>query len=469
LIMRKILLAAFVLSTISSNSQNIFSGEPVQVVGSFNGYATTPYATDYRTTTYRRLSITSGTPTDGRGQWATTINVQNAGGDVGPVNMPGGAGNGFLFISGPSANRFLNKWVFSGVGQGAVDAINNITAYNSGNDMGLNMSTTGYYTFVFNDCGYTQSNSRYYVGYTSSAPVNVSRTSRQYLSGGYLKLFISTSSAPSAEEKIYIRYNVGSNDFSGTSTTSLVQATGSGTSWEAIMPIQTGGTMVFYYVFSSTRSLAQLTANTEAERSIAALRYDDNAGATYSYIASALPVNFTQFYGVKENGMVKLNWAAGETDELSHYELESANTPSDFRIKSKTDRIANATDPVYTAYDYAPYNGSNFYRVAAVAKDGSKKYSQILTINTKASREYFKLLPQQQGGGFAVIMNGMMAATYQLAVYSNSGQLMYSRNIVSNGADQSIVISTGVLKAGQLYRVVLRGAGKVYNEAIYLQ
>ena len=51
-----------------SIAQNIFSGEPVQVVGSFNGYTTTPYGSDYRTTSFRRVSVNTGIPTDGRGQ-----------------------------------------------------------------------------------------------------------------------------------------------------------------------------------------------------------------------------------------------------------------------------------------------------------------------------------------------------------------------------------------------------------------
>lgn len=85
------MLVAFVLSfgsfQASVYSQNIFSGEPVQVVGQFNGYTTTPYNADYRTTSYRGVTTNAGIPTDGRGQWVTTINVQNSGGDVTPINM----------------------------------------------------------------------------------------------------------------------------------------------------------------------------------------------------------------------------------------------------------------------------------------------------------------------------------------------------------------------------------------------
>ena len=150
----------FLLLSFSAESvaQNIFSGEPVQVVGQMNGYNTGSVANS----TFRRVSVASGTPTDGRGQWAKTYNAQASGGDVLNSNMPGSGGNGFLFISGPPGNRFQNKWVFSGVGQGGLNSVNAISAFNSGNDMGLNMSTAGRYTFVFTDIGYTVTNAKFY-------------------------------------------------------------------------------------------------------------------------------------------------------------------------------------------------------------------------------------------------------------------------------------------------------------------
>jgi hypothetical protein len=89
-------------------AQNIFSGEPIQVVGQMNSYSTAAASNS----SYRRISVATGTPTDGRGQWVKTYNVQSSGGDFTPRSMSGGGGNGFLFISGPSSNRFQNKWVF---------------------------------------------------------------------------------------------------------------------------------------------------------------------------------------------------------------------------------------------------------------------------------------------------------------------------------------------------------------------
>jgi hypothetical protein len=290
------LIFCFVLICIFSNltiAQNIFSGEPIQVVGAYNGYVTTPYNSDYRTATYRRVTTSTGNPIDGRGQWKTTVNVQTLGGDVTPINMAGGSGNGFLFISGPTANRFQNKWVFSGVGQGTVDGINGISAFNSGNDMGLNMSAAGHYTFVFNDCGYTQTNARYYIGRTTNAPVTVTRSS-QSVGATDATINISTNATPSTEEKIYVRYTTGT-DFSGTGTSTVVQATGSGTSYTATFPIMLGQNYR-YFVFSSTLTLAQLSlpeeakfsllgSVTETDKNLSVLNYDDNSGANYTILA----------------------------------------------------------------------------------------------------------------------------------------------------------------------------------------
>jgi Carboxypeptidase regulatory-like domain len=349
-------LAFCLLSQFSITAQNIFSGERVQVVGSFNGYVTTPYGTDYRTAAYRRVTTTSGTPTDGRGQWTTTVNAQSSGGDITPVNMSGGGGNGFLFISGPSANRFQNKWVFSGVGQGNVDAVNGISAFNSGNDMGLNMSTAGYYTFVFNDCGYTQTNARYYVGYTTNLPVSVSRSS-QSVTSTTATVNISANATPSSQEKIYVRYTTGP-DFSGASPSTVIQATGSGMSYTATFPVS-GTTR--YFIFSSTLSLAQLSFNgsdyfsptaTEDEKNIGVLRFDDNAGANFVALVPTAAQSSAGGRVVNSNGRglarvrIAVTNQQGEirfvtSNQFGYYRIDELNTGEIyiFEPKSKSHRF----------------------------------------------------------------------------------------------------------------------------------
>lgn len=280
------LIPAMFLFSVQSFAQNVFNGEPVQWVGRPNGYSTTPYNSDYRTTSYRRVSTNSVFPTDGRGQWATTINVQNSGGNIAPDNMPGGGGSGWLLISGPSGNRFQNKWNFNGIGQAAINGINGVILQGGGQDMGLNMSTTGRYTFVFRDAGYA--NSEVYIGYTQNDPVQPSYQGQSFNQNTYGSVIsISTNATPSSGENIYVRYRVGTNNF--TTGTSVVQASGSGTSWSAEIPQQTCGQTVYFYVFTSTRTLSQINSSSEQDRSLAVLRYDDSFGNNFSYQVSPLP------------------------------------------------------------------------------------------------------------------------------------------------------------------------------------
>ncbi|MBK8845739.1 MAG: SprB repeat-containing protein [Bacteroidetes bacterium] len=300
-----------VLIAVDSYAQNVYSSEPVQWVGRPNGYSTTPYNSDYRTTVYRKLSTTTANPADGRGQWSTTINVQNAGGDIAPDNMPGGGGAGWLLISGPLSNRFQNKWNFNGIGQGALNAYNDVVLQLGGQDMGLNMGTSGYYHFNFRDAGYVNSN--FFVGYTLNAPVTCNYSSLSYNSITHnAQLSVSTSATPSSGEGVFVRYRVGTNDF--TASTSVVEATGSGTSWTATIPAQTCSTTVYFYVFTSTRSLAQLNTDSEQNRFLAALRYDDNSGNNYSYTnipitATCSGTNVTCLGGI--NGSASVNSSGG--------------------------------------------------------------------------------------------------------------------------------------------------------------
>lgn len=366
----------------SAAAQNIFSGEPVQVVGAFNGYVTIPYNSDYRTTSYRRVSMTSGNPTDGRGQWATTIGVP---GNVAAINMSGGMNNGFLFISGPSGNRFQNKWAFSGVGQGAVDAINDNSAYNSGEDMGLNMSTSGYYTFVMNDCGYTLTNARYYVGFTSASPVSITSVGATPQVGGTATVSITTSASPSAEEKFYVRYTTGSNF---ASSTNLVQVSMTGASGTATIPGYPVGQTVLYYVFSSTRTLAQLNGDSDGNRSLSALRFNDNSGNNYSYVA--LPVTLTSFSGEVKNKSIQLSWTTATELNNAYFDVQRSPDSRQWQtIGSVAGKGTTLQTQSYTFLDNTPLSGLNFYRLVQTDLDGKTNYSPIIRIKMDVVGDVF--------------------------------------------------------------------------------
>jgi hypothetical protein len=260
---------------------------------------------------YRRIATTTAQPTDGRGQWATTIYSQ-ASGDVYNWNMNGNP-QGILFTSDGtcgSQGGWNRKWAFTTSGNSANnDAVNAITYMTSGGaDMGLNMSTSGYYTFVLRDVGYA--NSDFYVGYTAATPVSLSHStsSQVTLNGDYTTTIQATlSTTPSAQESFYVRYRVGTNDFS-TGTSITTAGTVSGTTVTFTIPSQSVGSTIYYYIFSTTVPYATINGYSEQNKSLSALAVADNSNANYSFTIPAT-TTYTWAGGATGAWTTSSNWS----------------------------------------------------------------------------------------------------------------------------------------------------------------
>lgn len=247
-------------------------------------------AGDYRVLNYRKVSTTANNTTDGRGQWFTTVLAQSAGGNAFAGNYTGGSNNGFLFTSGGGCNatgNFNDKWNFGGVGQASLNAING-TTLNSSTDMGLNMSTPGYYTFSMKDV-YNTNGPAFYVGYTTYPPVNIISTTQTAVCSTTATVTATLSAAPSSQEAFYLRFRATTNDF--TASTSQVLGTVSGNTVTFNLTGLTNGVTYFYYLLSTTH--ASYTTLSEVDKSLSCLRALDNSGNNYSFTTAALAPSIT--------------------------------------------------------------------------------------------------------------------------------------------------------------------------------
>ena len=92
---------------------------------------------------------------------------------------------------------------------------------------------------------------------------------------------ITSSATPNAAENIYVRYSTSSTF----ATSTLVQATGSGTNWFATIPWQSSA--VYYYVYTSNRSLSAINSdvavNGQSVHDVSMLELNNNNGSNYTY------------------------------------------------------------------------------------------------------------------------------------------------------------------------------------------
>ena len=160
------------------------------------------------------------------------------------------------------------------------------------NAFGKLPATIGNYYYTYNivkGTSYTSQNMA--VLETSYNPVTITAVANATGAFGNQTVTITTSAAPNATENIFVRYST-----NGYASSTLVQATGSGTTWTATIPWQSSA--VSYNVYTSNKSLgainADVTTNGQTAHDTSMLNLNNNSGANYTYaVANAVYVTST--------------------------------------------------------------------------------------------------------------------------------------------------------------------------------
>ncbi len=254
----------------SSAQAQIYEPEGLNMPGAWNAWTNPPtnnlaLASSTQVAGGRITKISVGTL-----RWQTILSVAATGGDV-----IGGTYN-WLFTSGPSGNAFANKWANSSV---VMNTLQSYT-YQGSTDNSVTLIDNKWYTINWEDAGYI--NSRAIFMETSAQPVNISFISvpAGVIENTAATITVSTVSAKSAEEIIYIRYTT-----DAWITSIALPVTMSGINGSVQLPGQPAGTTVSYYAFSST--VSSLTTDFD----LCTINLLNNGGLNYSYtVAASQPV-----------------------------------------------------------------------------------------------------------------------------------------------------------------------------------
>ncbi len=188
--------------------------------------------------------------------------------------------SGFKFRN--STDSWDHLWGASSdpVGTQGVSINTEYTAYSGGGNGSFNQSSGNYYTFIWKDVA-NGNDSKGYVMETSAQPVTIDAVSQQpgkndVSENDAVVVTITTSSAPCAEEHIYLRYFV-----NGWQNQHVVAFSFSGTTGTATIPKQTNKASVNYYVFSTT--VSGLTSGSAVNFDLLTINYNNNGGPNYTY------------------------------------------------------------------------------------------------------------------------------------------------------------------------------------------
>lgn len=114
--------------------------------------------------------------------------------------------------------------------------------------------------------------------------------------------------------------------------------------------------------------------------------YENGGGNQLSFnvaLNSLLPVQLSYFDGKAIADAIQLNWKTTAEINTDYYQVERSANGTDFHAIGKVftgSGLASGTEKLYGCNDASPFNGSNYYRLRMVDKDGKVNLSAIIKI-----------------------------------------------------------------------------------------
>lgn len=185
-----------------------------------------------------------------------------------------------------------------------------------------------------------------------------------------------------------------------------------------------------------------------------------------SYYSTPLPTTFVKVAAQQSGAVIEVSFSTTNEINMLSYEVEESKDGSNFTKGTNLEAKHGVTNN-YTWVDIAVNNGSNYYRIKAIEKNGEVKYSQVVKINI-----------DKQGSGFTVYPNPVKNRTinlqltniekgiYTVKIANNLGQEIASEVLNHNGGSATQIISIGNAQTGRYNMIITNGVTKVTKTVI---
>jgi len=174
-------------------------------------------------------------------------------------------------------------------------------------------------------------------------------------------------------------------------------------------------------------------------------------------ISSPLPVTLASFTAIATN-KVSINWQTATELNTSHFIIQHSTTGTSFTDIGNVKAIGSGANG-YQFTDTHPANGTNYYRLQSVDKDGSSSFSKVVSVEFTVNRLPITVVPNPVRD-VATIMGSHIAS---VQVIDNMGRVA---KIVALHDATNPSISVGSLPAGVYHLRIQTVDGNVNSKAI---
>jgi|GEM_PF-1046586 len=165
--------------------------------------------------------------------------------------------------------------------------------------------------------------------------------------------------------------------------------------------------------------------------------------------SSALPVTITKVNAYQKNAGIQVEWNVASEVNVDRYEVEES---TDGILFSKAVTVAAIGTSTYTWFDGTVVNGDNFYRIKAIDKNGTAKYTSIVKVKIGKGGNQFAVTPTLiQNGILTLQLETVDKGKYTVNVYNSIGQLMASQSINHAGGSATQTMDVSKLSKGSYH------------------
>jgi hypothetical protein len=185
---------------------------------------------------------------------------------------------------------------------------------------------------------------------------------------------------------------------------------------------------------------------------------------------SVLPVNLTNFIVKAEGRFVKISWRTSSERNNDHFDIQrSADGKTIWEVVTTIrGNGTTAQSHAYIAYDKAPLNGKNFYRLKQCDIDGKCKGSEIRYISMREENGLLTVFPNPVKENINFTMNnynGNVVAT----LTDLRGKTVHEEIILADTNIRSYKLNLKNALIPGLYILQLKGKGLTKSSKVIIQ
>ncbi len=178
----------------------------------------------------------------------------------------------------------------------------------------------------------------------------------------------------------------------------------------------------------------------------------------------ALPITFSSFTAQKQNKIVKLSWSTEQEINSSHFIIERSADGRNWQSLASLNAAGNSSNHLeYTAYDNLPLNGTSYYRINEVDKDGKLQVSVVRSVNFDKGYS-ITVAPNPARDFVTVTLDKINNAASTIQLFNAAGNIIFTEKTNLS----KININTAAFARG-LYFIKISNAGEVATQKLLLQ